>query len=319
LEIAMRARYWTGLAVLAASGSLALAGVASAGASALASAKTPATFIAVSPGSPDRLTVYSASTGRRDKFLTAPEAGGGVFEPALSANGKTVAFSRGSGTCGQRIDTVPANGGRERLLIPMTGSGSAAVIPGNASYSADGRYLIYGAFPCNGAPATVHVRNLRTGHTVTGRGMVGWPAVFIDHDTRVVFTEAGELQVLALPSMRRQVYRAPRTCVYQTLAGTTSQLVAMLQCGSRDALSVVAISASKLDVTKTLARLGTCRGGQAISVAPHDPAAFLAETYSACSPPQPVAAIAQIVKIRSGKVSILLSGRANGVPLAPVW
>lgn len=315
----MPSRNRTLLAAAAAAGLLASAGVASAEASVQASAKTPATFIAVSPGSPDRLASYSATTGRRVKFLTAPEPGGGVFEPALSANGKTVVFSRGTGTCGQRIDTVPAAGGRERILIPMTGSGNSAAIPANASLSADGRYLIYESVPCNHAPAKVHLRNLRTGHTVTAPGTLEWPAAFIDHDTRVVFVRAGLLALMRLPSMRVQFYRPPRNCMYQTLAGTTSQLVAMLQCGRQAALTVVAVSASKLDVTKTLARLGSCLGGQSISVAPGDPAAFLVQTYSACSPPQPVAPILHIVKVRSGKVSVLLSGSPAKVPEFPVW
>jgi hypothetical protein len=326
----MKARHRTGIAALAIAGLVASAGVASAGlvasagvasaaASAQASGKTPATFIAVSPGSPDRLAIYSGRTGRRIKFLTAPAPGGGVFEPVLSANGKTVVFSRGRGTCGQSIDTVPAGGGRERVLIPLTGSGNAAVIPGNASLSADGKYLIYGSFPCDSALLKVHLRTLRTGHTVTGPGRMGWPAVFIDHDTRVVFVEAGRLALLRLPSMRVQFYRAPRDCVYQSLTGTTSQLSGMLQCGPRAALSVVAISTSKLDVSTTLARLGSCLGGQTISVAPHDPSAFLAETYSACSPPQPAAAILHIVKILNGKISVLLSGPSNRVPQSSVW
>jgi hypothetical protein len=79
-----------------------------------------------------------------------------------------VAFNRALGTCAGAIDTVPANGGRERTLIAMTGSGRRTALPFDPSYSSDGKYLLYETIRCL-APhrPLVHLRTLATGREMT--------------------------------------------------------------------------------------------------------------------------------------------------------
>jgi hypothetical protein len=130
-----------------------------------APSRFPTTFIAIAAVTPTRLAVFSAVTGRRIKFLTTPQPGGGVDAPVLSANGRTVAFERGLGTCAVQIDTMPAKGGRERVLVPIISSGNQVTIATGPSFSTDGRYLLYDTFHCFGpSHARVHLRNLATGH-----------------------------------------------------------------------------------------------------------------------------------------------------------
>jgi hypothetical protein len=274
----------------------------------------PATFIGISTGR--RLAVYSAANGRLLKYLTAAEPGGPPEDPELSADGGTVVFVRFGGTCTGYIDTVPAGGGAERVLIPPT---PADGIPFAASYSADGMYLIYATVvPCS-SPYTkmIHVRNLRTGPELAGRGALDWDAVFVNDDRQVVSGNHAGLTVLQLPSLRARAYPAPRGCRYQGLAGTETELAGLLQCGARDALSVVAISPATFAVTRTLIRLGTCLGGS-ISVAVQDPSAILVETEGACLPPTAVPTV-RILKIRGAEASVVLSGSASVMPTSAIW
>jgi hypothetical protein len=275
----------------------------------------PATFIGISAvGS--RLAVYSAANGRVLKYLTAAEPGvGRLAGPELSADGGTVVFVLYGGTCTDYIDTVPAGGGAERVLIPP----AHGDIPFAPSYSADGKYLIYATVvPCSPPyPKMIHVRNLRTGHELAGPGALGWDAVFVNDDRQVVFGNGAGLTVLQLPSLRARAYPAPRGCRYQGLAGTETELAGLLQCGARDALSVVAISPATFAITRTLIRLGTCLAGS-ISVAVHDPSAMLVETEGACLPPTAVPMV-RILKIRGAQASVVLSGSASVVPASAIW
>jgi hypothetical protein len=307
--------------------------------SAASAASFPADFIADSwaVGSSDVVAVYSAANGRLIRKLTVPMPGGGPGAPQLSPDGRTVIFSRGQGTCAQTIDTVPFRGGREQVLIPMTGTGNNAIVPGDPSYSADGRYQIYDTVPCNpSAHPLLHIRDLSTGRELTTPGFLGETgflgdadSVFLDHDSEVVFAGAGldvlragldlpwtGLEVLRIPSMASAAYPAPRGCRYQALAGTETELDALMQCGSGDKLSVVAISPRTFTVTSTLIRLGSCLGGETISLAPADPSAMLAETYDACLPPT-ARGNYRIVKIRAGRAWRVTSGQ--DAPQAASW
>jgi hypothetical protein len=295
-----------------------------------AAAGFPADFIGVSWATTPVLSVvavYSATDGHLIRKLTVPAPGGGMGAPWLSPDGRTVIFSRGQGSCAQTIDTVPFRGGREQVLIPMTGTGNNAVNPGDPSYSGDGRYLIYDTVPCNPAEHTlVHIRDLGTGRELTGDGFLGFTgSVFLDHDSEVVFDAisaefvAGTgLEVLRVPSMAVTAYPAPGGCRYQALAGTRTEteLDALLQCGPGHELSVVAVSPRTFTVTRTLIRLGSCLGGQTLSLAPADPSAILAETYDACGSPA-ARGYYRILKIRDGRVWRVASGQE--VPEAASW
>ena len=290
----------------------------------------PADFIGVSWATTPVVAVvavYSAADGHLIRKLTVPMPGGGLGDPRLSPDGRTVIFSRGQGTCAQTIDTVPFRGGREQVLVPMTGTGNNAIIPGDPSYSADGRYLIYDTVPCNPSePTLLHIRDLSTGRELTGSGFLGVAdSVFLDHDSEVVFAGPGlevgtgtGLEVLRMPSMAVTAYPVPRGCRYQALAGTETEteLDALLQCGPGHQLSVVAISPRTFTVTRTLIRLGSCLGGETISLAPADPSAMLAETYDACLSPT-ARGDYRIVKIRAGQAWRVTSGQ--DVPQSVSW
>ncbi|HEY6314763.1 MAG TPA: hypothetical protein VIY52_28730 [Streptosporangiaceae bacterium] len=278
----------------------------------------PATFVGISTGATGgRLAVHSAANGRVLKYLTAAEPGGGPGLPSLSADG-TVIFQRGTGSCAATIDAVPAGGGPERVLIPMVGRGNQAIMPGLPSSSADGRYLSYLTARCS-APLdeTVHLRNLHTGRELTGPGWVGPDAVFLDNDQQVVSVSGSVVAVLRVPSLTTRTYAAPRGCRYGSLAGTSTELLATLDCGARNALSVVAISPRTFAVTRTLIRLGTCLDAS-ISAAAHDPSALLVETEGACLPPT-TAPMVRILKIRGAEASVVLSGSASFMPIPAIW
>ena len=290
----------------------------------------PADFIGVSWATTPVMAVvavYSATGGHLIRKLTVPMPGGGLGDPRLSPDGRTVIFSRGQGTCAQTIDTVPFRGGREQVLVPMTGTGNNAINPGDPSYSADGRYLIYDTVPCNpSGHVLLHIRDLSTGRELTGAGFLGVAnSVFLDHDSEVVFAGPGlevgtgsGLEVLRMPSMAVTAYPVPRGCRYQALTGTETEteLDALLQCGPGHQLSVVAISPRTFTVTRTLIRLGSCLGGETISLAPADPSAMLAETYDACLSPT-ARGDYRIVKIRAGQAWRVTSGQ--DVPQSVSW
>ncbi len=318
----MKARF-AAVAALAAAGLLASAGVASASvptAATATTAKPPATFVAVSPfGLRGRIAVYSASTGKLVKYLT-PANSGVVTDPALSANGKTVAFNRFTGQCGSDVEAVPASGGPERALVPEVGSGKTATLSYNASYSTDGKFLIYQSAACDSNWQIVDVRNLSTGHVVGKHGEIGSPAVFIDNDSRVVFIFGGvKLAVLQLSSMQVKTYASPSGCDYGAVGGTSSELVALMHCGFSNTLRVLAISTSTFHPYKTIAQLGSCQLGKSVSVAAGDPSALLVETGSFCKSTSTPAPTLRVFKVIGGKVTLLLKGSEDYVPTSPVW
>ena len=279
----------------------------------------PADFVGVSSGvgTMDVVAVYSATNGHLIRTLTMPMPGGGPGTPRLSPDGRTMIFARGQGSCARTIDTVPFHGGREQVLIPMTGTGNNAIIPGDPSYSADGRYLIYDTVPCGpSGHALLHIRDLSTGRERTGAGFLGYGgSVFLDHDSEVV-SAGPALEVLRMPSMAVTAYPVPRGCQYQGLSGTETELDALLQCGTGHELSIVAISPRTFTVTRTLIGLGSCLGGVTISLAWADPSAILAETYDACLSPTARGEY-RIVKIRDGQTWDVISGQ--DVPAAGSW
>jgi hypothetical protein len=283
----------------------------------------PADFVAVSGAGV--VAVYSAADGHLIRTLTVPMPGGGPGGPQLSPDGRTVIFARGTGTCAQVIDTVPFGGGPEQTLIPITGrplTGSNYSIPGDPSYSPDGRYLIYDTVPCGpSGHVLVHIRDLATGRERTKAVTLEYDfSVFLDHDREVAGqTGSGTgLEVLRLPSMAVTAYPAPRGCRYQGLAGTPAGtgLDALLQCGPGRQLSVVAVSPRTFTVTRTLIPPGSCEGGQTISLAPAGPPAILVETYDACAPPGAPGGYT-IVKILDGRVWPVTS--AQDVPQEAAW
>jgi hypothetical protein len=284
--------------------------------------RAPRTFVATTAVAPTRLARYSTTTGRLLKYLTTPQPGGGVGEPELSADGRTIVFPRGQGSCAETIDTVPARGGTERVLIPMTGLGATATLPDpGASLSADGRYLLYSMTTCaNLNHHAVYLRNLRTGRTVrlARRGPeLLFAAAFIKHDRQVAYISYGpshgELAVLNLRPLRLRFYAAPRGCRYGPLAtpGTGRLLTGTLNCGR--VVKIVTVSPSSFRITATLAVIrGRCQQAISVSSAQRDPKALLLEV-TGCHDTE------RILTIRNGKTTVLLSGPSRRMPQAPVW
>lgn len=292
------------------------AAAASSAASTTAAVRAPKTFVAATAVAPTRLARYSATTGSLLKFLTAPEPGGGVGGTELSADGRTVLFARGQGSCAETIDTVPARGGAERVLIPMIGSGATATIPDGASLSADGRYVLYSMTQCaNLSHHSVYLRNLHTGRTIDlGRGpRLTFSAAFINHDRQVAYTADGKLAVLNLRALRLHFHAAPRGCRYGSLAtpGTGKRLTGTLDCGRL--VKVVAISPSSFRVSGTIASLrGSCLQAVSLSIAQRDQHALLLEV-TGCHDTE------RIMTIRDRKTTLLLSGPSRRMPQGPAW
>lgn len=290
------------------------------GSPAAAASRFPATFIAIAAVAPSRLAVYSAANGRRLKFLTTPRPGGGVSAPVLSATGRTVAFERGLGSCRVQIDSVPANGGRERVLVPLTSTRTQRTVAVAPSFSNDGRYLLYDTFHCFGpAHARIHLRNLVTGHRLTSpRAVVPAGAVFINNNHQVAYAGFdGKLVVRQVPAFTMRVHAPPRNCRYQALAGTETRLVAALQCGTRRILRLVAVSLRTFTITRTLIRLGPCLASHDLSLATGRPTAILVETVNACQPAE--TAQARILKIRGHTTRLVRSGPIAMMPHDVLW
>jgi hypothetical protein len=280
----------------------------------------PTSFVGLTPprspqSAAGRLALYSTVDGRRLKFLTARRPGGGVFNPVISADGRTVAFERGAGSCDQAIDTVPAKGGRERVLIPRKFSGNKSMVPSSPTFSSDGQYLGYLTTGCSiSSDDVIHVRNLRTGHERTGRGYLPERAVFVNSDRQIVFADGGALVVVGLPSFARHTIHPPSGCQYELLAGTETKLAATVECGSRHALSIVAISTSTFTMTKTLLRLSHCPTCTDLSFAATNPSAMLVATDTPC-----VAVRGSIYVIRGQTARLVVSRSALHLPYEIVW
>lgn len=288
--------------------------------SAVAAVQFPASFVGLSPphsprSAAGRLAVYSTANGRRLRFLTAQEPGGGAFNPVLSADGRRVAFERSAGSCVATIDAVPATGGRETVLIPMTSSGSRPMLPSSPAFSADGRYLGYLTTGCSwSSDDVIHVRDLRTGHELTGPGYLPERAVFVNQDRQIGFVDGGNLITVRIPSFARRTFPPPHECQYQQLAGTETKLAATMECGRRHALSVVAISTSTFTVTRTLFRLTRCLTCTDLSFAADDPSAMLVATDNPCIPVP-----GAIFVIDGQTVRLVLSGSALALPYEIAW
>jgi hypothetical protein len=80
--------------------------------------RAPDTFTAVTRDG--RIARVSAATGQVVTYLTEALPGGGPLELALTADRKTIYFSRGDGTCASHLATVAVGGGPEN---PLRGSG----------------------------------------------------------------------------------------------------------------------------------------------------------------------------------------------------
>jgi hypothetical protein len=112
----------------------------------------PETFIGVEAS---RIAVFDAETGRRFRFLTDGQAGGGDSNPVVADDG-TVFFVRGNGTCSSGIWRLPPGGREARVVQPPDGAVSQLAV------SPDGRMLAWVEQSCPGV-AVLKTRDFSTG------------------------------------------------------------------------------------------------------------------------------------------------------------
>jgi hypothetical protein len=296
----------------------ACAAQASANTGSPAAGREPAVFYGTWGKNLPGVAVYSASTGRRLKVLVPQEPGGGVLQLALAPGGRTLAFTAGNGTCGSLIESVATAGGPVHVLVPgrPQHGGTPA---GGPAYSADGRYFSYVTSYCGTPAAFLHIRNLRTGMTLTHRVYLTlFGLVFIRGD-RVAVAAAGPagLTVVSLPSLAARSYRAPAGCSYDQVAGTESRLIAALDCGRRHRLSVVSLSTRTFRVTGTVARLGGCLHAGSLSLA--SGGAVLVEATRGCDVRPTADPSDEIEEIRGGHARTVLAGKIYALPGDVVW
>jgi hypothetical protein len=283
-----------------------------------AASREPALFFGTWGENLPGVAAYSASTGRRLRVLVPHEPGGGVLQLALAPRGQTIAFTAGNGTCGTVIKSVASTGGPVRVLV-AEGQQHGGTPASSPSYSADGRYFSYVTSYCDTLATFLHVRDLRTGTTLTHRiNLTPFGLVFIRGDRVAVAADGSAgLTVVSLPSLAARSFRAPAGCSYDQVAGTESRLLAALDCGRRHQLSVVSISTRTFRVTGTVARLGGCRRADSLSLSGGGD--VLVEAVRGCNVRPAAIPQAEIVAIRGGHARTILAGKITALPGDVVW
>jgi len=118
-------------------------------------------FLVASDQLDGRLAIYDVATGRRVRYLTDQQPGGGDGWPVASADGRDVYFTRGLGTCAAEIDRVDVSTGAVSTIV-RNGDGTPPVSV--ASLSGDGSRIAYVTGSCDpGQPGSMNVRDLATG------------------------------------------------------------------------------------------------------------------------------------------------------------
>jgi hypothetical protein len=148
----------------------------------------PAQFVAERGG---RIAVVSAETGRVQRYLTAPQPGGGAGQPALSPDGRTVWFSRGDGSCAAHLASVPLAGGKEEKL---PGSGEAG--PESTPLPRPDRpHIAYSRADCKEATAALIVGDLSG---LEGHGQLGLVPLAWSRDGRLLLASAADSDEIRL-------------------------------------------------------------------------------------------------------------------------
>ncbi|HEU0129732.1 MAG TPA: hypothetical protein VFQ85_01915 [Mycobacteriales bacterium] len=112
-------------------------------------AAMPETFVSSRGG---RLAVFSTASGKLLRYLTAFEPGGGSTVNEVSADGRTVLYGQGVGTCATEIRSVPVAGGPATTVVRYPGD--AAVGPA----SRRGDVLAFGRDRCDSGEREVVIR-----------------------------------------------------------------------------------------------------------------------------------------------------------------
>jgi hypothetical protein len=166
----------------------------------------------------------------------------------------------------------------------------------------------------------LHIRDLGTRHTDVYRTHDGLQGlIFVNDDRRGVFLADGKLAAVTLPALTTRTSSPPSGCTYTQVSGTETTLVAALECGKRDALSLVSLSVTTLAITGTIAGLGPCRLADSLSQAARDPANLLLEVTLGCHNGPASDPRAVRLEIHNGTVQQVRSGKFSALPANPVW
>lgn len=147
----------------------------------------PATFVAAVGG---RVAVLDSGTGAVRRYLTDAQPGGGVADLFLDTFGGRVYFTRGTGTCGAEVHSVPLTGGAETVAIPAPAGGRSE----NAVVTGEGGTVAYTTTACSGGAAVV------AGSLGGGVPATSYPAP-PGHSVRLLGYRPGTPQVLYLDSV----------------------------------------------------------------------------------------------------------------------
>ena len=121
-----------------------------------------------------RIVMLRTSDGSIFRYLTTAGPGGGDTHPQVSADGRTVYFLRGSGTCSGDLMKVPVTGGTAtRVVAPRDG----AVY--QYGVSTDGKRVAYMWEDCAAGRTSFTIADLRTGRAT---GTVLSPALTVQSD-----------------------------------------------------------------------------------------------------------------------------------------
>jgi len=118
-------------------------------------AGTPARFVAELDG---QILVVSAETGRVQRRLAAPQSSGGAESPAVTADGRTVWFTRVDGTCDAHIASVPVAGAATERRLPGSGEAGAELFP---LPRPDHPQLAFTRYHCNNGKVALIVSDVR--------------------------------------------------------------------------------------------------------------------------------------------------------------
>ena len=209
----------------------------------VSAARYPASFVGVADG---RIATFDSTTGRRLRWLTSRQPGGGDSEPVLA--GDTVFYVHGTGTCSAEIRRVPVQGGTPTRVVGGLPGAAAQV-----AVSADAKMLAWVQSNCAGGgelktldlrtgkvrdfaiagPPTVEGKPawapddrhlaLRYGHSAGGAN--GYPVVLLDTATATSLEDAKPIPSTGGCDQGRPAYTPRGSLLFVTCDGTRAAVV----------------------------------------------------------------------------------------------
>ena len=159
-----------------------------------------------------RIAVLSTTNGSVVRWLTEQLPGGGASDPELSADGKTVVYVQGAGTCASEIRSVPVTGGEPTTLARSNGDTvlhGPSMTSGGLAYvrsSCDGKR---DEVVAHGGPLVEQVDGSVRGEVVLGERFIAYITVKGTATTLHAVDPYGELADVPTP--------APEGCAWQAV------------------------------------------------------------------------------------------------------